>query len=495
MDLTDDEEEANAKIAAELVTTLVDVHRSAEDTQSTASLKLHDEEMEKNQAEAEEKTCNEIKNIIEERVTDQISKEVDQLLIMAATAVAIDNTVIVEETQQPAKLNENRKAEATSIEETKENAEKLSQEDNKESIAAPCLIQTPATPLPSPTPTPVPSTTQTPATTPLPTAVTAPTTTATTANEENAKAVTAVDISKRASVPISPAVPSPPTASTTAASASPTHATKSANEVDASSSGQQQQQREQESRRSFTLLPSDSGDEEQPIRKSSFQVLKSDESVDLEGEAPDGAQDEHYEEEFSDTQVFKIMPDTHAEVALSSQDEVEKPDVHIVDDEDDEEASVDDDEDIPVGTGGSPVRRFTSSGNRHGVGSISKTTPPPTQTHDYDYSNGRKRRLKKRIRSGAKTRSNWKGDARGNVTQQQSAKDQDSGFEPSPRAMKSKIPTPRNIYTAHIPVRRPIYATLDGRSCSSRMENRKPGDKGACDMAAVTRSIQRNIRR
>ncbi|XP_055849294.1 ankycorbin isoform X2 [Episyrphus balteatus] len=235
--------------------------------------------------------------------------------------------------------------------------------------------------------------------------------------------------------------------------------------------------RDQESRRSFTLLP-DSPIEvvEAQSRKSSFQVLKSDESVDV-----DDVMEQLRE---SDVRTFQIVSDEQA-----------KSDFNGCDLSSDGEAAMDDDENIGDIGGDLPPREraFTP----HTAASVA------VHNGHNEYNNGRKRRLKKRIKSGGtRGRSSLKVASRATKTNhqhhhqhhQQLNKDQDSGFEPSPRAANTKIPTPRNTYTAHVP-RKAIYTTLDGRFCSSRLENRKPGDKGACDMSAVTRSIQRNIRR
>lgn len=70
------------------------------------------------------------------------------------------------------------------------------------------------------------------------------------------------------------------------------------------------------------------------------------------------------------------------------------------------------------------------------------------------------------------------------------SKDQDSGIEPSPRAVRSKIPGPRSS----VPARR-AFVVADERPRSSRIEGRKPGDKNAVNMTTVTQSIQRNMRR
>uniref|UniRef100_A0A1I8MW53 Uncharacterized protein n=1 Tax=Musca domestica TaxID=7370 RepID=A0A1I8MW53_MUSDO len=227
--------------------------------------------------------------------------------------------------------------------------------------------------------------------------------------------------------------------------------------------------REQESRRSFTLLPSDSAEDEPAMevqkealrRKSSFQVLKSDDSV-IEVDDSNSARDEV---EMSDSTVFKVL--TSPQTQLFEADSNRSEEVTLQDDEHEDEDET------------QTQKRFR---------------PQDEPISPYDYATGRKRRLKKRVKSGTKSRSNWQRTEAEAAEMQQNTRDQDSGFEPSPRTLKTKIPTPRNIYTAHLP-RRPLYTTLDGRSCSSRLENRKAGDKGACDMTAVTRSIQRNIRR
>ncbi|XP_049548019.1 protein phosphatase 1 regulatory subunit 12A [Anopheles darlingi] len=79
--------------------------------------------------------------------------------------------------------------------------------------------------------------------------------------------------------------------------------------------------------------------------------------------------------------------------------------------------------------------------------------------------------------------------------EQQSSKDQDSGFEPSPQAVRSK-PTifDRPTHTATLP-RRSAFTMVEERAVSSRPEGRKPGDKNAVNMTTVQQSIHRNIRR
>lgn len=77
------------------------------------------------------------------------------------------------------------------------------------------------------------------------------------------------------------------------------------------------------------------------------------------------------------------------------------------------------------------------------------------------------------------------------------SKDQDSGFEPSPRTTRSqKLSNTRTIYTAYLPERPRVGDIVDGRSVSSRYDQqRKPGDKNAVNMSTVSQTLQRNIRR
>ncbi|XP_050068042.1 ankyrin repeat domain-containing protein 12 isoform X2 [Anopheles maculipalpis] len=79
--------------------------------------------------------------------------------------------------------------------------------------------------------------------------------------------------------------------------------------------------------------------------------------------------------------------------------------------------------------------------------------------------------------------------------EQQSSKDQDSGFEPSPQAIRSKSTIfERPTHTATLP-RRSAFTMVEERAVSSRPEGRKPGDKNAVNMTTVQQSIHRNIRR
>ncbi|KAH8326504.1 hypothetical protein KR067_009280 [Drosophila pandora] len=423
VELTDEEHEA----AAQSVVTQVDVHHDAEGNTSKSSQELGsvDEkatEDEKEQARDKEHD-QEAKLQLSEEETQQVSKEVEQVIKIAATALSSESKSSVEE--PPAEHSNPEVKEAPA-----KTPETVPKKDVKESSE-------PKTPEAAPIPKKPPTAHQ-------------------------------------------PRPPPPPS--------------------------QEPPQREQESRRSFTLLPSDSADDD-PVakpgpgagapndpdtteRKSSFQVLKSDDSLgELDADAsqrPSGR---------NTNQVFQVVGEGNAPSQLPSASELEKMDYEYEEFDDDEYDEDDADGIDPEHD--SALRRFLSSGNRHGVGNAGPGAGAPAGDGDTSegLANGRKRRLKKRVRSGNKTRSNWKNaqESRDGQGALATTKDQDSGFEPSPRAERSKIPTLRSAHTA-MP-RRPIYATLDGRSCSSRLENRKPGDKGACDMGAVTRSIQRNIRR
>lgn len=110
----------------------------------------------------------------------------------------------------------------------------------------------------------------------------------------------------------------------------------------------------------------------------------------------------------------------------------------------------------------------------------------------------RKKKLKKKFKS-----KSTEGDSDDDRKfEQQASKDHDSGFEPSPRAGKTKIPSPRSTHTASLP-RKPGFTKFESsdapnappvRARSSRL-GRKPGDQYAVNMTSVTQSIQRNIRR
>lgn len=214
---------------------------------------------------------------------------------------------------------------------------------------------------------------------------------------------------------------------------------------------------------SFEVLPDGTVDNElktsperEEQRKSSFTVLASDESID-------------HGDPFSEIIVKKDRSKSFQ--ILGSFD---KPETATNDEEEDNDYSsdddVDDDNDDNIQNEYEIVDRTVRSGT------------------------GRRKKLKKRVKSVNKQFSVDLPNQLLDEGQKQLSKDHDSGFEPSPRAMRTKIPSPRTIYTAVMP-RKSVFANLDGRSCMSRLEGRKPGDKNSVNMATVTQSIQKNIKR
>lgn len=224
-----------------------------------------------------------------------------------------------------------------------------------------------------------------------------------------------------------------------------------------------------------------------PARKSSFTVLRSDESV----------------EEVVD------QDGKHRMVKVVSEKAGQRPKSFKVlrsfdagDEDDDAETNeaendIDDDDDDDVNVGGGGTGDYSDSELIKSGGIAIK----------------RRKRLKKRAKSSIKqifatesggggTGGGGDGAGSGSVTvlgatgpgslHRQHSKDHDSGFEPSPRAMRS-TKTTRAAYTALPERARPDVA--DGRTCSSRLEKRKPGDKKSVNMTTVSQSIQRNIRR
>ncbi|EDW68267.2 LOW QUALITY PROTEIN: uncharacterized protein Dvir_GJ24619 [Drosophila virilis] len=485
LELTDEEQEI-----AKSVVTQVDVHHDAELQSSKSFEEIPGGETATVTATTPAEAERAAKHELSEEDTKLVTTEVEQMITIAATALSSESKSSTEE---------------ASVENKSETVEQMlplnSAKDNPSGDpVASAEPTTASTPLPHPSadaPVAKPPTTEQPnlEAPPQP----QPLETAAEAGKKLEHIAVEPECEKKALPPSSPPKPQDepnnPQQKPTAA-----QTTRPQSQQQQQQQQQQPPQREQESRRSFTLLPSDSADDEpaatvvpvsdEPERKSSFQVLKSDDSIaDLE-DSP-RPHDVKYS---GSNQVFQVVPDGTASSKLPSASELDKPDEY----EEFDDAADDDDADDIDPEHDSALRRFLSSGARHGVGGEQGATSDATAAAGvYDgLANGRKRRLKKRVRSGAKTRSNWKSaqeSRESNIALATTSKDQDSGFEPSPRAERTKIPTPRTAHTA-MP-RRPIYATLDGRSCSSRLENRKPGDKGACDMGAVTRSIQRNIRR
>ncbi|GAB0094139.1 Ankyrin repeat [Sergentomyia squamirostris] len=101
--------------------------------------------------------------------------------------------------------------------------------------------------------------------------------------------------------------------------------------------------------------------------------------------------------------------------------------------------------------------------------------------------NGRRKKLKKRLKNSKDSTVEKSDDE-----VQKQPKDQDSGFEPSPRVTRTKIPTPRGTSSVR---KETAFTTLDGPSTKCRPEGRKLGDQNAVNMTTVTASIQKNIRR
>ncbi|KAH8268491.1 hypothetical protein KR026_007811 [Drosophila bipectinata] len=511
VELTDEEPEATAQS----VVTQVDVHHDAEANTSKSSQELGsvDEKASENETEQvrEKQQDQEAKLQLSEEETQQVSKEVEQMIKIAATALSSESKSSVEE--PPAEQSN------PEVDEAPTKTPEVPKKDVKESSEPKTPEAAPVVPAAKPPTAPEEEAAkpQAAAEKPQPNKTTAGGGLETEPSKPASAGKKREQMEQANSKPTPSTTPTPtPTSNPLPYSAPPNPAPSPAAEPKKPPTApqqrhppppsQEQPQREQESRRSFTLLPSDSADDDpvaQPSpgagasndpateRKSSFQVLKSDDSLgELDADASKRQPGRNT------NQVFQVVSEGNAPSQLPSASELEKMDYEYEEFDDDEY-----DEDDPDGIDpehDSALRRFLSSGNRHGVGNPG-AGGVGAAAGDGDTSEGlanaRKRRLKKRVRSGNKTRSNWKNaqETRDGPGALATSKDQDSGFEPSPRAERSKIPTLRSAHTA-MP-RRPIYATLDGRSCSSRLENRKPGDKGACDMGAVTRSIQRNIRR
>ncbi|XP_016950442.1 uncharacterized protein LOC108024824 [Drosophila biarmipes] len=503
VELTDEEQEAGKSVV-----TQVDVHHDAEEN-LTSKTSEEQQAVEENGKEKEK-----AKLQLSEEETHLVSKEVEQVIKIAATALSSESKSSSSE-EKP----EEKELPQESEEPAPEKPEEAVKESPKPSTPAAAPPPEPATPTPPPKE-------EDAAEKPQPNANTVEgVKSAVSEPPSDGKKAEQLEQAEAKPKPNSNPSPTPTPQNTPPPTAPPAEPKKPptapqprpSTAQTPTSQPKEAPQREQETRRSFTLLASDSADDD-PVpnpnsnppasasdepateRKSSFQVLKSDDSLDENAKRPGRKVD--YEQ--GGNQVFQVVSEGPSAVQLPSASELEKMeyDYEEYDDEydEDERDGIDPEHD-------SALRRFLSSGNRHGVGSSGAGAGglggggagggSIADDTSEGMGNGRKRRLKKRVRSGNKTRNNWKNsqDSRdGNNMALATTKDQDSGFEPSPRAERSKIPTLRSAHTAHMP-RRPIYATLDGRSCSSRMENRKPGDKGACEMGAVTRSIQRNIRR
>lgn len=178
-------------------------------------------------------------------------------------------------------------------------------------------------------------------------------------------------------------------------------------------------------------------------RKSSFTVLASDESID-QADPFSGTEQER-------PKSFKVLS------SLEKDDDIE--------DEDEEYYSSDDDQQL-LDNQNVEKNRFASENKKAYKQSKQYSVDIPNRVLD--------------------------------KTLQQHSKDQDSGFEPSPRAMRTKIPTPKSKYSAAMPRKQTANSSGNGRDeniGSSRQEGRKPGDKNAVNMVTVSQSIQKNIRR
>lgn len=204
---------------------------------------------------------------------------------------------------------------------------------------------------------------------------------------------------------------------------------------------------------------------ETPARKTSFTVLKSDESVE-EVVGQDGKPrmvKVVSEKGLARPKSFKVLrsfdagDDDDGAAANEAENDIE-----------------DDDDDVNVGGGGGGGEYSDSELIKSGGIAIK-----------------RRKRLKKRAKSSIKQIFAVESSGPGGLHRQHS-RDHDSGFEPSPRAMRS-TKTSRAVYTALPERTRPDVP--DGRTCSSRQEQRKPGDKKSVNMTTVSQSIQRNIRR
>lgn len=217
--------------------------------------------------------------------------------------------------------------------------------------------------------------------------------------------------------------------------------------------------------------PDDTGNlappKEQTIRKTSFTVLKSDESIDdlLAGV------DENSNKTLEAASSEKHLTRPKSFKVLNAHD-VNGEDILLQQSSDQETGGNENDDDY--------LNRNIEN-ERSGKYSDSELIKFDGQM------NGRRKKYKKRAKSVKQLTI---------VDGSQQSKDQDSGFEPSPRTIRSqKAAATRAIYTASLPERPRVGDTVDGRSTSSRFEQRKPGDKNAVNMTTVSQTLQRNIRR
>ncbi|XP_055324548.1 ankycorbin [Sitodiplosis mosellana] len=205
------------------------------------------------------------------------------------------------------------------------------------------------------------------------------------------------------------------------------------------------------------------------IRKTSFTVLKSDESIDdlLAG------MDENQNKEVTNEAGEKTLTRPKSFKVLKSHDPSG------------EDIILHQSSDQEVG-GDANFEDYLNRNLAYGGGKYSDSELVKSDGQ----FNGRRKKYKKRAKSVKQL-----------TIVDGLSKDQDSGFEPSPRTLRSsqKNLTTRAIYTAglNMPERPRVGDTIiDGRSISSRFDaQRKLGDKNACNMATVSQTLQRNIRR
>lgn len=242
-----------------------------------------------------------------------------------------------------------------------------------------------------------------------------------------------------------------------------------------------------DSSKSFQVLPNtehkssdnqnqdnDTGNLDPPtevIRKTSFTVLKSDESIDdlllgLANEHEQAAASEHVAHDAKHPTRPKSFKVLNARDASGE-------DIILHQSSDQETGGIDNDDEYSA-------RNFAARSGKYSDSELMK----------FDGQlNGRRKKYKKRAKSVKQLTI---------LDASLHNKDQDSGFEPSPRTLRSqKASTIRSIYTANLPERPRIGDTVDGRSMlSTRHETqRKPGDKNAVNMSTVSQTLQRNIRR
>lgn len=204
----------------------------------------------------------------------------------------------------------------------------------------------------------------------------------------------------------------------------------------------------------------------EPIRKTSFTVLKSDESIDdlmagLEQNLTNEQDNGRKEKPLSRPKSFKVL----------NANDASGEDIILHQSSDQETAGNENDVDYLNGVAVQRSGKYSDSELMKMDGQL----------------NGRRKKYKKRAKS-VKQLTIMDGSLQ--------SRDQDSGFEPSPRTIRSqKMSATRTIFTASLPERPRVGDIVDGRSMSSRHEQRKPGDKNAVNMSTVSQTLQRNIRR